>query len=476
MSKLTVSNVTKVITATCAAGILAVLVYGALEQRSTNAMQDNQLNETNVSLSFSKSDFSYLGDGVSLPTKVSIKTDAQLEAQLSAQFGSNVFVKNFGDAYLSMVVVRDKLLIVDRSGRYAFRGDMLDLESGVIISDVIKTELDTMTRLSQSVVQARLPSTKSFLEHYSTASPKLITGDVPRKVKKAEEAQNQTPIGKPSISVVRKPVAPVEERVDSTSSAHPVATKSVNAPEQDVDSGQAFTLHQLPMGYNNSAPVPPAILDRASKLRLSNVNFKDECLDLALSADTFVQLYEIVQAMPTDNKRAVPKKCGEYLSTKYSPVMDDSKLVIYKAPQERGSITVYSDFTCQFCKKFHLEIPQYLENGITVKVVPYGRASYADANGQQTFISKNMEILQCQTAENKARAMDELIANPHKYSRTLLEGYDPVTADCREQSFIYKSIGNILTLAETPLIVADTNEVLSGYLPSGSALKRLGYF
>jgi len=161
------------------------------------------------------------------------------------------------------------------------------------------------------------------------------------------------------------------------------------------------------------------------------------------------------------------------LAGKYIPILKDENLVVYKAENEVGSVTLISDYTCQYCKRAHDEIPRYLEQGITVKVFPYGRKSYVRKDGRPTTLSDNLDILMCEDSnERKKELMDELMMNPRKYNKELLISKSNVTDQCRQQNYIYKVMGNVLTRGSTPMLVASTGIVGFGYIPHRSFIPQ----
>lgn len=48
--------------------------------------------------------------------------------------------------------------------------------------------------------------------------------------------------------------------------------------------------------------------------------------------------------------------------------------IVYRAPQERHRITVFTDIDCGYCRKFHQDIPELNKRGITVRYLAFPRA------------------------------------------------------------------------------------------------------
>ena len=48
-------------------------------------------------------------------------------------------------------------------------------------------------------------------------------------------------------------------------------------------------------------------------------------------------------------------------------------MIVYKAPNEKHSITVFTDISCGYCRKLHRELNDLLDAGITVKYLAFPR-------------------------------------------------------------------------------------------------------
>jgi thiol:disulfide interchange protein DsbC len=85
--------------------------------------------------------------------------------------------------------------------------------------------------------------------------------------------------------------------------------------------------------------------------------------------------------------------------------LSDNDLVIYPAKGKSiGQLYVFSDTTCGYCKKLHLEVEDYQNAGIDVKYIPYPRSQLVD--GEPAF--ENMKQVMC--AKDKLDAMTKIKA------------------------------------------------------------------
>lgn len=51
----------------------------------------------------------------------------------------------------------------------------------------------------------------------------------------------------------------------------------------------------------------------------------------------------------------------------------ESKMLVYKAKDEKHVVTVFTDITCGYCRKLHREMKDYNDLGITVRYLAYPR-------------------------------------------------------------------------------------------------------
>ena len=74
----------------------------------------------------------------------------------------------------------------------------------------------------------------------------------------------------------------------------------------------------------------------------------------------------------------------------------DKEMIVYKAPQEKHVITVFTDITCGYCHKLHEEMSDYNALGITVRYLAFPR------QGVQSQAEQDMKSIWCAKDRNKA--------------------------------------------------------------------------
>lgn len=458
-----------------------------------------QVDSTQITGSTDK--FKYLASGTPLSEDAQQAFDS-LERKLADRFGRSVFLKNMKDTGLYLAVVDNTILFVEETGRFVMKGEVLDLNSDVIVSSIIRSELDTIQSMSRVLHQSKVATASEFLlsetghlpsnlknEFVDTQIKRKVVYSAAKKPVLSDEEDHTDKFKASEIAQIKQ--ANSRESSTATNSMHSAQPTTSNTPDSmhtakakptsptaatkmsstvDATGKEFYNISELPVGFGTDTPVAPHILAAARELKPSMPTFADQCLSLGLEANSFVDLYSIFNAM---NGTDTAKQCGGVLAGKYMPILKDENLVVYKADNEVGSVTVISDYTCPYCKRVHDEIPRYLEQGITVKVFPYGRQSYVRKDGSPTTISNNMDTLMCEKSnDRKIELMDELMGNPRRFNQTLIENNTPVTNQCRQQNYIYKVMGNVLTRGSTPMLVASTGVVGHGYIPYGSFISQ----
>jgi thiol:disulfide interchange protein DsbC len=85
----------------------------------------------------------------------------------------------------------------------------------------------------------------------------------------------------------------------------------------------------------------------------------------------------------------------------------EQDMIVFKAPNSKYTVSVFTDIDCGYCRKLHSEIDQYLAQGITVRYLFFPRAgkgseSYNKAVAVWCAADKNKAL----TAAKKGDAFD----------------------------------------------------------------------
>ncbi|WP_371373068.1 bifunctional protein-disulfide isomerase/oxidoreductase DsbC [Thalassotalea aquiviva] len=126
--------------------------------------------------------------------------------------------------------------------------------------------------------------------------------------------------------------------------------------------------------------------------------------------------------------------------------MDSFKesMIVYPAANEKYQVTVFTDLSCGYCRKFHADIEDYNALGITVRYLAFPRA------GINSKAFKALENIWC--AEQPQQAMDMGKAGKTLPSNSCAQ---PIA----EQFYFGRNIG----VTGTPAMILEDGTMLAGY-------------
>ena len=122
----------------------------------------------------------------------------------------------------------------------------------------------------------------------------------------------------------------------------------------------------------------------------------------------------------------------------------EKEMIIYKAPQEKHVITVFTDITCGYCHKLHEEMKDYNALGITVRYLAFPRA------GVQSQPEQDMKAIWC--AKDRNKAFDDAMSG---------KGIQPASCDIDIAN--HYALGVQFGVTGTPAIVLNNGYVVPGY-------------
>lgn len=121
----------------------------------------------------------------------------------------------------------------------------------------------------------------------------------------------------------------------------------------------------------------------------------------------------------------------------------EKEMIVYKAPDEKHVITVFTDITCGYCHKLHEEMKDYNALGITVRYLAFPR------QGLESQAEQDMKSIWC--AKDKNKAFDDAMAG---------KGVKPASCDVNIAD--HYALGVQLGVSGTPAIVLSNGSWLSG--------------
>lgn len=160
------------------------------------------------------------------------------------------------------------------------------------------------------------------------------------------------------------------------------------------------------------------------------------------------------------NLTRVEKQKGQLvLVEKALENLSDADLVVYPAKGKSiGQLYVFSDTTCGYCKKLHLEVENYQNAGIDVKYIPYPRSDLRD--GEPAF--ENLKQVMC--ASDRASAMTDIKAGKDG-GKYIQENYDEA---CVQTIIKGRIAGEKVGLEGTPFMYLSKGDmqIIPGYQSS----------
>lgn len=132
----------------------------------------------------------------------------------------------------------------------------------------------------------------------------------------------------------------------------------------------------------------------------------------------------------------------------------EDKMIIFAPEKYTHTVTVFTDVDCGYCRKLHNEIDTYLKEGIRVRYVFY------PLRGEKAASYKKAENVWC--SKDRQAAMTQA-----KQGKT-------VKAEaCETPIAMHLQAGIEIGIRGTPGIIAETGELLPGYMPAKVLKARL---
>lgn len=122
----------------------------------------------------------------------------------------------------------------------------------------------------------------------------------------------------------------------------------------------------------------------------------------------------------------------------------EKEMIVYKSPQEKHVITVFTDITCGYCHKLHEEMKDYNALGITVRYLAFPR------QGLQSQTENDMKGIWC--AKDPKKAFD-----------AAMKGETVTGGTCDMNIANHYNLGVQFGIQGTPAIVLSNGTVIPGY-------------
>lgn len=150
-----------------------------------------------------------------------------------------------------------------------------------------------------------------------------------------------------------------------------------------------------------------------------------------------------------------------------------------QAEEKLGTLYVYTDTTCGYCRKLHQEIETLLEAGVSVKYIPYPRSGSEEkvpvSRGQDGNLVYGdnqglIDLAQVYCAEDPQTALTEIKAGVagNKYDT---QEYKDNKESCNAKVKAGYASGQRVGFSGTPFLYLDNGNVIPGYQPAENIVK-----
>ena len=156
--------------------------------------------------------------------------------------------------------------------------------------------------------------------------------------------------------------------------------------------------------------------------------------------------------------------------------LGEEEFISYDSPAEEslGTLYVYTDTTCGYCRKLHQELDTLLEAGVNVKYIPYPRSGSEEkvpvSRGQdgQLVYGDNQglkDLAQVFCSDDPQTALTEIKAGTagNKYDT---QEYQDNKESCNAKVKAGYASGQRVGFGGTPFLYLDNGNVVPGYQPA----------
>jgi thiol:disulfide interchange protein DsbC len=135
--------------------------------------------------------------------------------------------------------------------------------------------------------------------------------------------------------------------------------------------------------------------------------------------------------------------------------LSEDDFISFKSKNEKHRVTIFTDVDCGYCRKFHNEIKDFNDLGITVNYVAFPRS------GLDSVSYNKIVTAWCSK-------------DPKNILTKMKEGIDVELLMCQDHPVeTHFLLGQKIGITGTPAIIKSNGELLPGYLPPEELLTRL---
>ncbi|GAB1438222.1 bifunctional protein-disulfide isomerase/oxidoreductase DsbC [Providencia sp.] len=132
-----------------------------------------------------------------------------------------------------------------------------------------------------------------------------------------------------------------------------------------------------------------------------------------------------------------------------------NEMIVFKAPQEKYVVTVFTDISCGYCKKLHESVGELNAKGVTVRYLAYPR------QGADSDVGKKMASIWCNGLPKNA------LTQAFKGEEVAM------IDDCKIDLSNHMNVANLFKVTGTPAIVLADGQMLPGFLKPDALIQLL---
>lgn len=134
--------------------------------------------------------------------------------------------------------------------------------------------------------------------------------------------------------------------------------------------------------------------------------------------------------------------------------MDTSTQIVFTPEEPKYELTVFTDIDCGYCRKLHAQVPEYNEEGISIRYMAFPRAGIGSRSYEKAV------TVWCsddpQEAMTNAKAGEEMA--PVQCDNPVAEQYQ---------------LGMAMGVSGTPALLTTDGQLIPGYVPPAQLRERL---
>ena len=134
--------------------------------------------------------------------------------------------------------------------------------------------------------------------------------------------------------------------------------------------------------------------------------------------------------------------------------IDQESQIVFAPEEPSYELTVFTDIDCGYCRKLHAQVPEYNENGISIRYMAFPRAGIGSRSYEKAV------TVWC--ADDPQQAMTDAKA-----------GEEMASVQCDNPVAEQYQLGQAMGVSGTPALLTADGQLIPGYVPPSQLRERL---